>query len=130
MKRINIFFTFFILSVKCLGADIPSQVTFFKWEACSVDNDCTAVVTGCYYWQPINKKYSKELAGIIYACKKSVEPGLKPDVACIDHMCNRTSGICSKDSDCWCSNFNGAKFFPGKVPNRCVKGECAPCFYE
>jgi len=42
------------------------------------------------------------------------------------------STVCQTDSQCWCRNFDGAHFTPGKAPNRCnlQAGHCNPCYYE
>lgn len=37
---------------------------------------------------------------------------------------------CSTDAQCWCREFNGVEFLPGKAPSRCVDGQCAVCLYD
>ena len=40
--------------------------------------------------------------------------------------------ICKTNDDCWCRNFDGAKFSPGKAPSICntQTNRCVACFYE
>lgn len=40
--------------------------------------------------------------------------------------------VCKTNNDCWCRNFNGAKFNPGKAPSVCNTkiNRCQACFYE
>lgn len=39
---------------------------------------------------------------------------------------------CNSDDNCWCRNFNGAKFEPGRSQSRCdlQKNRCIRCLYD
>ena len=37
---------------------------------------------------------------------------------------------CSKNSECWCRSFDGARFHEGNEPSKCVNGKCNKCFYD
>lgn len=39
---------------------------------------------------------------------------------------------CTTEAQCWCRNFNGAGFVPGKVSSKCdtTKSRCVQCFYD
>lgn len=39
---------------------------------------------------------------------------------------------CASNDDCWCRNFTGAQFLPGKVPSLCnlQTNHCSPCYYR
>ncbi|MFZ1626675.1 MAG: hypothetical protein WAT81_02610 [Candidatus Moraniibacteriota bacterium] len=39
--------------------------------------------------------------------------------------------VCTSDSDCWCKQFSGAKFYPGRAPSYCqADHRCVQCLYE
>lgn len=37
---------------------------------------------------------------------------------------------CTTDSDCWCRNFNGSRFYEGKAVSRCMNNKCVQCIYD
>jgi hypothetical protein len=59
-----------------------------KWLVCEKNSDCTSVVFGCWYWQPLNKTHGAPLQGrYVGACTQSLPPGPQPTSSCVDHMC-------------------------------------------
>jgi len=56
-----------------------------EWLTCASSSECTSVKLGCYYWQPINRKYAASAPAS--ACSKSNLPGPQPTVSCVDHRC-------------------------------------------
>ena len=37
---------------------------------------------------------------------------------------------CKVNADCWCRNFTGAEFIPGKVESVCKNNQCVACLYD
>jgi hypothetical protein len=62
-----------------------------QWLTCEKNSDCTSIELGCYYWQPVNVHFVKDMK-VAYsaACEKSLEAGPKPENSCIDHACINT----------------------------------------
>ena len=75
----------------CFSKDVFSKDQVKEeWKSCEVDDDCTAGVLGCYYWQPVNKKYVKDLIKTYFTgCLQSINPGMQPVTACVEKKCRR-----------------------------------------
>jgi len=59
-----------------------------EWLACEKDDDCTSVKVGCYYWQPVAKKFATAMKREHFtACRKSVPAGPQPPSGCVNHVC-------------------------------------------
>lgn len=37
---------------------------------------------------------------------------------------------CKVNAECWCKNFNGSEYFPGKDESRCENNKCVTCLYD
>lgn len=58
------------------------------WLTCEKKADCTSVKAGCYYWQPVNKKYAAAMKEAHPPnCELSVPAGPQPTSSCADHLC-------------------------------------------
>jgi hypothetical protein len=63
-----------------------------NWLVCSENVECTSVLGGCQYWQPVNAKYAESMKAAIFTpCKKTVDPGPQPVTRCVDHVCAAVS---------------------------------------
>jgi hypothetical protein len=59
-----------------------------EWLACEQASECTSVELGCWYWQPVNGKYTAEIkAANTPDCRRSVASGPQPQPSCIDQHC-------------------------------------------
>lgn len=55
-----------------------------------------------------------------------------PSVSVIEADETGPETVCKQDADCWCRNFDGTQFLPGKTPSQCdvSSNRCAQCFYR
>lgn len=74
-----------------------------KWEVCAKDSDCTAVVVDCMTWDPLNKKYLKELAKNLNSCSGSIDPGFQPETVCVNKTCKTTEKTTNVSWEEWLS---------------------------
>lgn len=59
------------------------------WLACQDDNECTVVMLGCHYWQPVNALHARDIAQLqLSPCGFSVRPGPAPALACRENKCD------------------------------------------
>lgn len=85
---------------RCLGSFLALALCFFgnpvlgvetssAWLACEENADCTSIILGCSYWQPVNKKYISEMRAASYlgACSASFPPGPQPTSSCVNRKC-------------------------------------------
>jgi hypothetical protein len=56
-----------------------------EWFTCASTSECTSIKRGCYYWQPVNKKYRMRLPSS--SCLKSYSAGPQPTASCVHHQC-------------------------------------------
>lgn len=61
-----------------------------KWQACTMDSDCTAAVADCVSWEPLNKKYLDKISKNLHSCSASIDPGFQPETLCVAKMCKTT----------------------------------------
>lgn len=59
-----------------------------EWIACREDVECTSIVMGCYYWQPVNQAYADDMEKAYPPnCRLSVPAGPKPISGCFQNAC-------------------------------------------
>jgi hypothetical protein len=89
----NILMALFLLIPAWPGAALatPEAGTVFddhpEWTACTASSDCTSIKAGCYYWQPINKRYLSAVP--VSACLASTPPGPQPTTGCVKGDCQK-----------------------------------------
>lgn len=116
--------------------------------ACVSDKECTGVSGGCVGLAPVAVAYASSYASYLSASDAMKECSEPRKVAAYQPACKANKCVidkieyadalpaapttCTDDSQCWCQNFDGAQFLPGKSPNSCVKatGKCQECTYE
>ena len=77
----------FALSLGAPAAS-PAASQHRDWLVCAADADCTAVVLGCYSWQPVAKKFSAKMkAAHPPTCSKSAPAGPQPPASCSAGLC-------------------------------------------
>ncbi|MBI5025037.1 MAG: hypothetical protein HZC18_08605 [Candidatus Omnitrophica bacterium] len=112
---------FLILGTPSFGADVSHNSTSIKtsdkadyrpdfqkipteWRSCSTDSDCIAGLVGCWYWEPVNKKYIEEFYNkktLASVCRRSIDPGFQPVTACIEKECKLTDKSTQITMDDW-----------------------------
>ncbi len=73
---------------------------FAQWKECQKDEGCTAVVVGCYEWEPVNKAHALEMVRYAYSemvCLATVGPGARPPVVCEAGLCQKKQKKLSKN---------------------------------
>jgi hypothetical protein len=73
----------------------------FKDQFCVKDSDCTAGVVNCVSWEPLNKKFLKELFKHSTPCPDSIDPGFQPVTVCAKSMCKTTERSTEASWDDW-----------------------------
>jgi hypothetical protein len=59
-----------------------------QWMACDQDSDCTSIVMGCSFWQPINKDHVRDMRNAYMAkCLSRTDPGPQPPSICAGKVC-------------------------------------------
>ena len=94
MKKGLFFLSSFILlcafftATVAFATDEPSVLLLDdhpEWLTCASALECTSVKLGCWYWQPINKKFSSSVGSS--ACATSRPAGPQPTGRCVNHQC-------------------------------------------
>lgn len=79
----------FVLRNNLIAAQ-PSEEK--EWLTCATSEDCTSVELGCWYWQPVNKVYTKAMRDKYPPhCRVSLPPGPRPPAQCHDYRCINAS---------------------------------------
>jgi hypothetical protein len=87
----------------------PLSGVLAKWQVCSVDSDCAAVVADCMSWDAVNKKYLKLLAGNLKSCTDAIDPGFEPEAVCSAQKCRTTDKITHVSWEDWLDQMKGNK---------------------
>jgi hypothetical protein len=72
-----------------------------KDQVCTKDSDCTSGVVECVSWEPLNKKYLKELFKHLTSCPASIDPGFQPATVCAAKVCETTDKFTDSSWDDW-----------------------------
>lgn len=77
------------------------NLSLARWTACQKTSECGVAEIGCYYWQPVNKKFARVMQRDWFqnhGCLSSVSAGPIPNVACVDRVCKEVPGKGSSEN--------------------------------